>query len=412
MVGPVPPAPRSLVHSLVSGMRASNNEVMRSMRRNVSLLLLASLALISCKDSKGAQPAPSTGSGVGSADLSKLPKKPPEEKHDGTMIETVREKMIQAKEERSGEKDGSKGDKNDSEWVPAEFKAGMSRWKDTGVYVDGKPVGFLSFGELPIGLKPTWVKDKVSADKRPGTDDPGWRWAQQRFYKFTDYLKAVGVDIKQVKEIHVYGAKFSETIIATGKDLQSKQADQFSFRFGGNTFGKAIPHTLNTFGNGLSPDKITSVMVYVTKKPPTMVRNKGLFLDGVEQMGVPYYGEPFRGGVRVYLDDKLATIIKRQDLDVSKATKSADGNLHWNLGAVLAAQGTDLKNVVDVWLIRDELRKEKFTGKDLATLTFSASSQAKGGILIGDQNLRAGSIALHTRALDPSEIPVITPDDE
>ncbi len=393
-------------------MRASNNGVMRSMSRNVSLLFLASLAVASCKDSKGAQPAPSTGSALGSADLAKLPNKPREEKHDGTMIETVREKMIQAKEERTGEKDKSKGDKKDSEWVPAEFKAGMSRWKDTAVYVDGKPVGFLSFGELPIGLKPTWVKDKVSADKRPGTDDPGWRWAQQRFYKFTDYLKAVGVDIKKVREIHVYGAKFSETIIATGKDLQSKQADEFSFRFGGNTFGKAIPHTLNTFGNGLSPDKITSVMVYITKKPPTMVRNKGLFLDGVEQMGVPYYGEPIRGGVRVYLDDKLATIIKRQDLDVSKATKSVDGNLHWNLGAVLAAQGADTSKVVDVWLIRDELRKEKFAGKDLETLTFTASSQAKGGVLIGDKELRASAIALHTRALDPSEIPAITPDDE
>ncbi len=415
MVGPVPPRPRSLAHSLVSGMRASNNEVMRSMSRNVSILILASLTLTSCKDSKGAQPAPASGSAsgsAGSADLSKLPKKPAPEKTDGTQIETVREKMIQAKEERLGDKDGAKGDKTDSEWVPAEFKAGMSRWKDTAVYVDGKPVGFLSFGELPIGLKPMWVKDKVSADKRPGTDDPGWRWAQQRFYKFTDYLKAVGVDIKKVNEIHVLGAKFSETIVATGKDLQSKQAEQFSFRFGGNTFGKAIPHTLNTFGNGKSPDKITSVMIYITKKPPKLVYNEGLFLDGVEQRGVPYYGEPIRGGVRVYLDDKLATIIKRQDLDVSKATKSADGTLHWNLGAVLAAQGTDAKGVVDVWLIRDELRKEKFAGKDLETLTFTASSQAKGGILIGDKNLRANSIALHTRAIDPSEIPVVTPDDE
>ena len=389
------------------------------MRRNVSILLLACLPLLgpmlgACKDKKAADPTPSTGSsGLGSADLAKLPKKQPQEiGPNGPEIETVREKMIQSKDDRSGAKDGSKGDKNDSEWVPAEFKAGMSRWKDTGVYVDGKPVGFLSFGELPIGLKPTWVKDKVSAEKRPGTDDPGWRWAQQRFYKFTDYLKAVGVDITKVKEIHVYGPKFSETIIATGKDLQSKQADEFSFRFGGNTFGKAIPHTLNTFGNGKSPDKITSVMVYVTKKPPTMKRNEGLFLDGVEQQGVPYYGEPVRGGVRVYLDDKLAVIIKRQDLDVAKATKSADGELHWKLADVLAAGGTDTKKVVDVWLIREELRQEKFSGKDLETLTFTASSQAKGGVVVGDQKLRANAIALHTRAIDRSEIPVVTPDDE
>src|SRR5690349_17386854 len=36
---------------------------------------------------------------------------------------------------------------NAEDYVPAEFKAGMSRWKDTGVYVDGKPIAFLQFGE-------------------------------------------------------------------------------------------------------------------------------------------------------------------------------------------------------------------------------------------------------------------------
>jgi len=345
------------------------------MRRHVSILLLASLTIVSCKDSKGAEPAPSTGSGSGAVDLNALPKKKVRDPNAPIEpIETVREKMIQDKESRQGEKDTTKGDKSDTEWVPAEFKAGMSRWKDTGVYLDGKPIGFLSFGELPLGLKPTWVKDKVSAEKRPGTDDPGWRWAQQRFYKFTDYLKAVGVDIAKVKEIHVYGSKFSETIIATGKDLQTPAADEFTFRFGGNTFGKAIPHAAYKFGNGRSPDKITSVMIYVTKKPPTLVRNEGLFLDGVEQSGVPYYGEPIRGGVRVYMDDKLAAIIKRQDLDVAKATKAADGTLRWKLADVLASQGADTKKAVEVWLIRDELRKEKFPASDLATLTFSASS--------------------------------------
>ena len=104
-----------------------------------------------------------------------------------------------------------------------------------------------------------------------------------------------------MKEIHVYGAKLSETIVATGKDLGSKQADEFWFHFGGNTYGKAIPHTLNTFGNGLSPDKVTSVLVYLKKTPPKLVRNEGLFLDGVKQEGVPYYGEPIRTFIERYL---------------------------------------------------------------------------------------------------------------
>ena len=90
-------------------------------------------------------------------------------------------------------KDAAKGDQQDSEWVPAEFKTGTARWKDTGVYLDGRPVGFMTWGELPVTLKPVWLRDKVSANKRANTNDPGWRWMPQRFYRFTDYLKPLGI---------------------------------------------------------------------------------------------------------------------------------------------------------------------------------------------------------------------------
>src|SRR5262249_5766794 len=156
-------------------------------------------------------------------------------------------------------KDTKKGDRNDSEWVPAEFKAGASRWKDTGVYLDGKPVGFLTFGELPVALKPVWLRDRVSMNKRSGTNDPGWRWAQQRFYRFTDYLKAIGVDVAKVKAMHVYGPKFTNSVVVTGADLQSPSAKKFLFQFGGSVYGKAIPKVPPGFGGGNPPDKITSV---------------------------------------------------------------------------------------------------------------------------------------------------------
>src|SRR5262245_33928224 len=35
------------------------------------------------------------------------------------------------------------------DFVAAEFKKGASKWKDTGIYIDGKPVGVLNWGELP-----------------------------------------------------------------------------------------------------------------------------------------------------------------------------------------------------------------------------------------------------------------------
>lgn len=308
--------------------------------------------------------------------------------------------------------DSKKGDQQDNEWVPAEFKTGAARWKDTGVYVDGRPIAFLSWGELPVSLKPVWVRDKVSANKRAGTNDPGWRWMQQRFYRFTDYLKALGLDLRKVKAMHIYGPKLTNSIIVSNKDLQSPLAQKFLFQFGGSTFGKAIPRVPEGFAAGAPPDKIASVMIYIEKTPPTLVPDVGFMLDNAVQMGVPYFGDPIRGGVRIYLDDHYAAIVKRQELDPKQATKTTDGEPSWSLAGLLTAQGVDTSKVVEVWAIQNERRIEKIPVPELATLTFQASAQAKGGILLGDRKLRANALALHTRALKPEELPYVTPDDE
>jgi len=303
-------------------------------------------------------------------------------------------------------------DPAEADWVAKEHATGMSRWRDVGVYVDGKPVGFLSWGEMPIACKVTWLTERVSTDKRAGTHDLDYRLARKRYYKFTDYLKTAGVDIRKINELHVYGPHPSETLIVTGQQLQSPAANDFLFSFGANTSGKPIPHVKGDFGNGKVGDKINGVMIYIAKKPPTLVANEGLFLDDVQQTGVPYYGEPIRGGVRVYLDDKLATIIKRQDLDPKKAATASDGSMMWPLAAFLTEHGVDLKDVVEMWTIRDEARSEKFSRAELAALTFQANPQAKGGVLLGDQQVRASVIALHTRPLKPADMPIPEQDDE
>lgn len=398
---------RSLAMTVARGMRDTNNEVMGGMRILISLL--AVITVVGCKDAKGKQgPASGSGSALAAPAV-------PVDAPGLEPIETTWDKTQQYREDVKAEKkakDLAKGDGQDEEWVPAEHKTGAGRWKDVGVYVDGKPMGFLTWGELPIALKPTWITDRVSAEKRPGTDDPGWRESRQRFYRFDQYLKAIGVDLRKIKEVHVYGPKFSETNISTAKDLLGPKAKDFMFRFGANVGGKPIPKVPAGFGNGKSADKIAGVMVYIKKRPPTLVWNEGLELDGVIQSGVPYFGEPIRGGVRVYRDDKLVTIIKRQELDAAKATKGPDGELTWKLADVLAAQGVDTKNLVEMWVVRGDRREEKFPASDLATITFTASSQAKGGILLTDKQVRANVLALHSRAVAPDEIPVVLPDDE
>jgi hypothetical protein len=298
---------------------------------------------------------------------------------------------------------------NAQDYVPAEFKDGMARWKDVGVYVDGKPIGFLTFGELPITLAPTWIKTKLSLNKPAGCPScPSWKWTEDRYYKFNDYLKAQHIDPASVNVLHAYGPKLSQTIAVTGHDLTSSAGNEFRFHFGTSVAGKPIPHVPPNFGNGKQPDKITGVMIYIHKKPP-IVTPDGIELDGVEQLGVPYYGEPLRGGVRIYLDDKLAVIIKRQELDVKKATKTPDGELNWSFGDYLASSGVDTKKLVEGWIIRDDRRQERIAWADLQHMTFSAGSKAHGGVLIGADGLRANAIALHTRAVQAAELPVVRP---
>ncbi len=359
------------------------------------LLVVSLFALVACKDATGKQ----------------TDSKAVEPTASGSAAIAAQSAETNAALEELKKKDTAKGDHEDNDWVPAEFKKGMARWKDTGVYVDGKPIAFMTFGELPITLQPVWVKDKVSQDKPPGCKEcKSWKWSQQRFYRFTDYLKALGIDIHKVKVMHVYGPKLSQSVVATGKDLLSKRADQFMFRFGMDVAGKALPWVPEGFGNGKTPDKISGVMIYIDRKAPTVTR-QGVELDGKPVTGVPYYGDPIRGGIRVYLDDKLAAIIKRQELDPKQATQSPTGDLEWAFGEFLKSKGVDASKIVEGWVIRDERRAERIPWADLAQMKFSASSQAKGGVILGAKQLRANAIALHTRHITDDQLPKIQPDE-
>ena len=209
------------------------------------------------------------------------------------------------------------------EYVPAEFKAGADRWRDTGIYVDGKFVGLLNWPELPLALAPVWVKVKASAPKRYGTSDTGWRWARERRYRFRDLVTALGLAPAKVREIHVYGPRFSQTTVVTGKELRTKLADEWYFRFGGNVRGKAIESLPEGLGNGVAADKVSSVMIYVEKQPPTLDRDRGLILDGEVQQGVPYFGTPLHSSIRIYKDDQLVAYIKRQDLPTDQANTTS-----------------------------------------------------------------------------------------
>ena len=45
---------------------------------------------------------------------------------------------------------------------------GMERFKEPGVYVDGKPLGVLKFGELPEPLAPVWFEERAAVSFKAG----------------------------------------------------------------------------------------------------------------------------------------------------------------------------------------------------------------------------------------------------
>ena len=277
----------------------------------------------------------------------------------------------------------------DEDWVPNEHAEGAKKWKDPYIYIDGEAVGILAFAELPATLEPMWVDED---DPMPGGEKP----PKVRRYAFRDLVKAFGVNPAKVKEIHVYGPRQSESVVVSGK--QMAKTPGFQVRFGGLVFGKPIPVIPPSLGDVRSPDKISAVAVYVDKKPPRLVKNEGFYLGDELIDGIPYHGDPIRGGVRVYKDDRLVSVIKRRDLtDRSLATKDAEGKVHWKLLPFLESQGVKTDDIVAGQWIYDELRQGELDAGTIKSATFEADAQAKGEVEV--EGKPAQAIALYTKPI-------------
>src|SRR5476651_1692062 len=103
----------------------------------VALSLLSGLSglsgLAACRDATGKQsPVEGSAAPVGSGKVTIGP--------NGQRIETVPVTRVDPRDDLKPDRDPDAPD-----WTPAEFKAGAARWKDSAVFVDGKPISFLTF---------------------------------------------------------------------------------------------------------------------------------------------------------------------------------------------------------------------------------------------------------------------------
>ncbi len=280
-------------------------------------------------------------------------------------------------------------------WVPAEFKTGNSKWRDAAVYADGKALGFLHFGELPQSLEPIWVEAEESLDFGPGDKGPREAPVKERRYRVVDLLAAYGVDIASIKELHLYGGK-GVPMVVTAKELKV-HAKGLCFGFGGGTSGKPLMFSPAGLKTNTTFDQVRTIAVYAAKKPPKVTAEEVL-LDGKPVEDVPYFGEPLRGGIHVYKDDRLATVIKRHKLVPESPAALKDGDkVRFKLLRFLEIQGVYGADLADAELIYDDRRFVRLGTDELAQTTFAADAQQSGQVFVGKTDQATESIALYTK---------------
>jgi hypothetical protein len=206
-----------------------------------------------------------------------------------------------------------------------------------------------------------------------------------RRFRITDYLRAVGVPLDRIAEVHLHGAR-AAAIVLTRDDLL-RHPDDILFKFAGETHGKPIP-IVRSIQTGTTFDDLAALTIYIDRKPPRLTRDHGLELDGIPVRGIPYHGEPLREGVRVYLDNRLVAVLKRNQL-------ISGGNGPWNLGDVLERHGVATSRIARLELIHDESRTAKLAW---GRIDFAFNPAASAEVMLGAQALPANSIALFTRS--------------
>jgi hypothetical protein len=196
------------------------------------------------------------------------------------------------------------------------------------VYVDGRAVGTLRYGELPPGIEARAITPNGAA----------------RNYRVDEYLRAIGVDVDRARAIHFRGS--GQRVSSLEREELDREPGRFVFDFAGNDTGAATI-AWDTVGlkNKFLVHEIREVLVYVDRPALAIAPGRSCYLEAGEtecSAKVPYATEELAKGTRVYLDGKLAGTVKRRRLtDDLIVGKSDDGLDRFALGKFLASVGVN-----------------------------------------------------------------------
>jgi hypothetical protein len=277
----------------------------------------------------------------------------------------------------------------------------FAAFKETWVYVDGVPRGAMLFAELPAELPIAWKDDLESLDFKPGDPPPHEKKIQVLRWRLADYLKLVGVDVAKIKAVYLHGSGY---VAIPGAQFR-KFADGITFDLTGNDLSKTRFYWPGSMKTNTSYDRYAAVSVFITKPPLTLDRHNNPHIDGVEVTGVPYHGTPERGGFRVYVDYKLAMVVKRNELGAVGRVS----NERWDLMKLLASRGVNVKPVAgDLVFSRDmhQQRRERLDEAYVTNVEIGVNAQASGTMLVGKDDRAATALHLYTKGHVPPVLPL------
>jgi hypothetical protein len=276
--------------------------------------------------------------------------------------------------------------------------SGFTAFKETWIYVDGEPVATMLVPELPA-IPVAWTAKEEDLDFVLGVTPKKIRKYYVRRWRLAEYLAAVGIPLNKIKMVYLQGGA---GVIEVPGDVLRKFADGIRFDLTGMDKTKSrffFPPDMPHFGQF---DRYAAVSVLIDKPLLVLDVHKNLLQDGVEVQGIPYHGNPERGGIRIYRDGRLALVIKRNTLGDAGRIKPTEAR--WAFDAVLKANGASTAEVAAADIVYKGARK-RVAGDMFKNLEFATNSQASGEILIGKDALPANAILLYSKNRVPKAAP-------
>jgi len=276
-------------------------------------------------------------------------------------------------------------------------QGGFSMFKEAWVYVDGRPVGVLRESEMPDGLPVAWTETEQDIAFDANSTGPRSLKYFTKRWRISDYLRAVGVDLAKVKMVVAHGGR---GVVAIPGDDFRKFQDGLRFDLTGVNRMKLRVFLPRGLPRDTAFDRYVAISVIVDKPVPEVDHvGNSLMLDGEEIGGIPYHGTPLRGGVRIYLDGRLAMVLKRNAL--GDAGKLPGPTPRWNLGALLEANGIATADLAAADVVNRDQR-ERYPGFDPKTFNVAAAEGASGKILVAGTDDVVEALQLFSKGKVPA----------